>query len=88
MLSLIAPPRCRSAAFSTISVFAIPGIAVFLPLIGLISDKLGIQASMVALVPVCLAAGFVLSSAAPYVEEDIASVRAESLARVSGATTS
>ena len=83
MLSLIAPPRCRSAAFSTVSVFAIPGIAIFLPLIGKISDSIGIQASMLTMVPVSLAAGFLLSNAAPFVEHDIAAVRAESLARVS-----
>ena len=34
LLSIVAPPRVRAASFSTISVFAIPGIAVFLPLIG------------------------------------------------------
>ena len=86
MLSLIAPPRCRSAAFSTISVFAIPGIAIVLPLIGVISDSIGIQASMVTLVPVALAAGFILSSAAPFIEDDIEAVRAESLARVAAPT--
>lgn len=83
MISLISPPRCRSAAFSTISVFAIPGIAVFLPLIGRISDAIGIQASMLMMVPVSLAAGFLLASSAPFVEADIDAVRAESLARVS-----
>jgi branched-chain amino acid transport system ATP-binding protein len=82
MLSLISPPRCRSAAFSTISVFAIPGIAIFLPLIGSISDSIGIQASMLTMVPVSLAAGFLLSSGAPFVAEDIANIRAEALSRV------
>ncbi len=82
MLSLISPPRCRSAAFSTISVFAIPGIAIFLPLIGKISDTVGIQASMLVMVPVSLAAGFLLSSGAPFVEDDIAAIRADSLAGV------
>jgi MFS family permease len=85
MISLVSPPRCRSAAFSTISVFAIPGIAVFLPLIGTISDSLGIQASMLTLVPVSVAAGFLLSSASRFIEDDIEAVRAESLARVASA---
>jgi hypothetical protein len=80
MLSIVAPPRVRSAAFSTISVFAIPGIALFLPLIGAVSDALGIQASMVVLVPVSLAAGFILASAAKFVVDDIATVHADSLA--------
>lgn len=72
LISIVAPPRVRSAAFSTISVFAIPGIAVFLPLIGIVSDRLGIQASMVVLVPIALTGGFVLASASRYVNDDIA----------------
>ncbi|MBW3536530.1 MAG: MFS transporter [Actinobacteria bacterium] len=90
LVSLVAPPRVRSAAFSTMSVFAIPGIALFLPLIGAISDVLGIQASMIVMVPVSAAAGFILASASRFVDEDIGRVRNESLARVTGtaATTS
>ena len=80
MLSIVSPPRVRSAAFTTISVFAIPGIAIFFPLIGTLSDSLGVQASMLVLVPVALAAGFILSSAAPFVKGDIEAVWAESLA--------
>ena len=72
LISIVAPPRVRSAAFSTISVFAIPGIAVFLPLIGVVSDRLGTQASMAVLVPIALAAGFILASASRYVNDDIA----------------
>ena len=87
MLSLVAPPRCRSAAFSTISVFGIPGIAVFLPLIGLLSDSLGPQASLLTLVPISVIAGFMLSRAAPFVAGDIEAVRLESISRVSGPTT-
>ena len=82
MLSLVAPPRVRSAAFSTMSVFAIPGIAVFLPLIGTVSDAYGIQASMLVMVPVSLAAGFILASAGRTLEADIHAVRAESVGRV------
>jgi branched-chain amino acid transport system ATP-binding protein len=80
MLSIVSPPRVRSAAFTTISVFAIPGIAIFFPLIGTLSDALGVQASMLVLVPVALAAGFILSSAAPFVRGDIEAVWAESMA--------
>jgi hypothetical protein len=68
------------------SVFAIPGIALFLPLIGAVSDALGIQASMVVMVPVSLAAGFILASAYRFVGHDIAAVRIESLERVASAT--
>jgi MFS family permease len=84
MLSLVAPPRCRSAAFSTISVFGIPGIAIFLPLIGTLADELGPRASMLAMVPISVLAGWMLSRAAPFVAGDIEAVRLESLARVSG----
>jgi fucose permease len=82
LISLVAPPRVRAASFSTMSVFAIPGIAIFLPVIGFVSDAVGIQASMLVMVPVSLAAGFVLSTASRYVRLDIATVQAESLARV------
>jgi hypothetical protein len=82
LLSIVAPPRVRSATFSSVAIFAIPGIALFLPLIGTISDALGIQASMVTLVPVTLAAGFILASASKFVTEDIMNVHAEALARV------
>ncbi len=82
MISLVAPPRVRAAAFSTMAVFAVPGIALFLPLIGALSDAFGIQASMLMMVPVSLAAGFILSSAGRTLEDDIDAVRAESLARV------
>lgn len=84
LISLVAPPRVRAASFSTMAVFAVPGIAVFLPVIGAVSDRLGIQASMVIMVPVALAAGFILSSASSMVERDIDAVRAESLAQVAG----
>ncbi len=86
LVSLVAPPRVRSTAFSTMSVFAIPGIGLFLPLIGAVSDRLGIQASMIVMVPVSLAAGFILGSAGRFVRDDIEAVRAESLARVSAAS--
>lgn len=82
LVSLVAPPRVRAASFSTISVFAIPGIGLFLPLIGFVSDTLGIQASVVVMVPVSLAAGFILASASSFVVGDMANVQAESLARV------
>ena len=85
LVSLVAPPRVRSAAFSTMSVFAIPGIALFLPLIGAVSDAVGIQASMLVMVPVSLAAGFVLASASRFVAHDIATVWAESAARAAAA---
>jgi MFS family permease len=85
LISILSPPRVRAAAFSTISVFAIPGIAVFLPLIGTLSDSFGTQVSMVTMVPVALAAGFIVQSAAPFVRPDVEAVWAESLAAVAAA---
>lgn len=82
LVSLIAPPRVRSVAFSTMSVAAIPGVAVFLPLIGVVSDALGIQASMLVMVPVSVVAGLILASASPLVAQDIEAVRLDSVARV------
>ena len=71
LVSLIAPAHVRSAAFSTMAVFAIPGIAIFLPLIGAVSDVVGIQASLVTLVPISAAGAVLLASAAPLVAHDI-----------------
>lgn len=87
MISLVAPPRVRAASFSTMSVFAIPGIAIFLPLIGYLSDQVGIQASMVFMVPVSLAAGFILATASRTIDADIEAVRLESLERVQAGIT-
>lgn len=76
LISIVSPPRVRSAAFSTISVFAIPGIAVLLPIIGRVSDTLGVQAGIVVMVPIAVVAGFVLSSASKFVLQDIAAAHA------------
>ena len=76
LVSIVAPARVRAASFSTISVFGIPGIAVFLPLIGVLSDQLGIQASMVVMVPIGVTAGFILSTASKFVVDDIAAAHA------------
>jgi branched-chain amino acid transport system ATP-binding protein len=76
LVSIVAPARVRAASFSTISVFAIPGIAVFLPIIGAVSDKLSIQASMVVLVPIGVTASFILASASRFVTDDIAAAHA------------
>jgi MFS family permease len=72
LVSIVAPARVRSASFSTISVFAIPGIAVFLPLIGQVSDRLGIQASIVVMVPIAVVAALILRSGSRFVVADIA----------------
>lgn len=85
LVSLVAPPSVRSAAFTTMSLFAIPGVAVVLPVIGAASGAVGIQASMLVLVPVAVVAGLILASAARFVAADIDAVRAESVARAAAA---
>jgi MFS family permease len=79
LVSLVAPPHVRAATFSTISVAALPGIAVLLPVLGVVSDTIGLQASMLLLVPTCVAGALMLSSAAKIVDDDIADVRRSSL---------
>ena len=79
LVSLVAPPHVRAATFSTISVAALPGIAVFLPVIGAVSDAIGLQASMLMLVPTCVIGALILASAAKIVDDDIAHVRRRSL---------
>lgn len=81
LVSLIAPPRVRAAAFTTMSLFAIPGVAVILPVRGAVSDAVGIQASVLALVPVSVAAGLILASASTFVKHDIEAVQSETLGR-------
>jgi MFS family permease len=81
LVSIVAPARVRAASFSTISVFAIPGIAVFLPLIGQVSDSMGIQASIVVLVPIAVLASLILASASRFVVDDIVAAHAEVLSR-------
>ena len=82
MLSMLAPPHVRAAAFSTLAVFALPGIAVFLPLIGRLSDQVGVQPSMLVMVPLSLVAGLILSTASRTFAGDVARVQAEALAEV------
>jgi hypothetical protein len=79
LVSLLAPPRVRSATFTTMSLFAIPGVALVLPLIGATSDAMGIQASVMFLVPVAIASRLILASAARFVRADIDHARRESL---------
>ena len=70
LISVVAPPRVRAAAFATIPIFAVPGIAVFLPLIGAVSDAHGVQSSILVLVPIAVAAGLILASAGRFVDGD------------------
>jgi branched-chain amino acid transport system ATP-binding protein len=72
MISIVSPPSMRAVTFSSITVTAIPGIAIFLPLIGKLSDSIGIRPAMLLLIPTLLAAGFILGSARKFVAADVA----------------
>ena len=62
-VALVAPPQSRSLAFSSLSLFALPGIAVFLPLIGVLSDSVGVQLSMLVLVPLAVTGSVLVARA-------------------------
>jgi ABC-type branched-subunit amino acid transport system ATPase component/predicted MFS family arabinose efflux permease len=79
-LSLAIPPRSRSLGFSMAAIWVIPGLLV-LPIIGALSDSLGVHVGMLALVPVFLAGGLILSTAGRVLDRDIAQVRTVAAAR-------
>lgn len=79
-LSLAIPPRSRSLGFSMGALWVIPGLLV-LPIVGAISDHLGIQWGMLAVVPVFLFGGLLLSTAGRVIDRDIAQVRTMAAAR-------
>jgi ABC-type branched-subunit amino acid transport system ATPase component/MFS family permease len=79
-LSLAIPPRSRSLGFSMAAIWVIPGLIV-LPIIGAISDALGVHVGMLALVPVFLIGGLILSTAGRVLDRDIAQVRTVAAAR-------
>lgn len=85
LLSFVIPPRVRAAGFSTIAVFAVPGLIVVLPVMGAVSDRYGLQASTLVVVPVAVAAGLILASARRFVLPDVERTRAEVLARLANA---
>ncbi len=70
VLSLTIPARARSVGFSMASIWVIPGL-LMLPLIGWISDHVGIRAGMLVMVPVFLVGGLVISSARSCIARDI-----------------
>ncbi len=78
-LSLAIPPRARSMGFSMASLWVLPGL-VMLPLIGWIADSWGIRTGMVAMVPVFLIGGLIISSAGTLIGDDISQVRGTALA--------
>jgi branched-chain amino acid transport system ATP-binding protein len=79
-VSLVIPPRVRSLGFSIGSLYVLPGVVV-LSIIGAIADDSGIRVAMLVLVPVFLIGAVILASAGVFVDDDIAKVRASTLAQ-------
>ncbi|MEQ1700707.1 MAG: MFS transporter [Ilumatobacteraceae bacterium] len=79
-LSLAIPSRARATGFSVASLWVIPGLFI-LPLIGWISNEVGIRWGMLTLVPLFIIGSFILGSAKDTIDGDIAQVWQASAAR-------
>jgi branched-chain amino acid transport system ATP-binding protein len=72
-LSLAIPPRARSMGFSLGAIWVIPGLVV-LPIVGGISDGIGIRAGMLVMTPVFIVGGFIIATAGHALLGDIQQV--------------
>ena len=79
-LSLAIPARARSLGFSIAAWWAIPGLAM-LPLIGWVSDQVGIRVGMLVMVPILLVGGVMISTGGSVIKRDINDVWGASMAR-------
>ncbi len=79
-LSLGIPPRARSMGFSLGAIWVIPGLIV-LPIVGAVSDGIGIRPGMLIMTPVFAVGGLVLGGAGRVLNEDIKQVWAMTAAR-------
>jgi branched-chain amino acid transport system ATP-binding protein len=79
-LSLAIPARARATGFSVASLWVIPGLFI-LPVIGWVSNHLGIRWGMVTMVPLFVIGSLVLGSARKTIDRDIAQVWQASAAR-------
>lgn len=79
-MSLVIPPRARSFALAAGGLFVLPGL-VLLPVVGIIGDRYGVRASVLALVPVYLLGAAVIASAGAQVGPDMRSAFAAAVAR-------
>ncbi len=70
-LSVAIPARARAVGFSVSSYWAIPGL-VFVPMIGWISDNVGIRWGMSLLAPVIATGGLMISTVSRSIGKDIA----------------
>jgi ABC-type branched-subunit amino acid transport system ATPase component/MFS family permease len=79
-LSLGIPPRARSMGFSLGAIWVIPGLIV-LPIVGAVSDDIGIRPGMLIMTPVFLLGGLVLAGAGRALNQDILQVWTMAAAR-------
>ena len=79
-VSLVIPPRVRALGFAIGSLYVLPGVVV-LSIVGAIADDSGIRPAMLVLVPVFLLGSVILATAGAFVDDDIAKVRASTLAQ-------
>jgi ABC-type branched-subunit amino acid transport system ATPase component/MFS family permease len=79
-LSLGIPPRARSMGFSLGAIWVIPGLLV-LPIVGGVSDSIGIRPGMLIMTPVFVAGGLVLAGSRRALNADIMQVWTMAAAR-------
>jgi branched-chain amino acid transport system ATP-binding protein len=80
-LSLAIPPRARSMGFSMASLWILPGVVVFIPLVGWLGDSFGINWGMALMTPVLLLGGLIIASAGKVIGRDIKQVWTTAAAR-------
>lgn len=73
IVSLVAPPEARAAAFAFYGVFALIGIVV-LPVVGVVGDAAGLRWGVAVLAPTVVAGAVILRTAHRFVAADMAAV--------------
>jgi len=79
-LSLGIPPRTRSMGFSMGAIWVIPGLLV-LPIVGAVSDHIGIRPGMLIMTPVFMVGGLILAGSGRVLNQDILQVWTMAAAR-------
>ena len=79
-LSLGIPPRTRSMGFSMGAIWVIPGLLV-LPIVGAVSDSVGIRPGMLIMTPVFVIGGVILAGSGRVLNQDILQVWTMAAAR-------
>jgi len=80
-LSLAIPPRARSLGFSMASLWILPGVVVFIPLVGWLGDSFGIEWGMGLMTPIFLVGGLIIATAGNVIGRDIKQVWTTAAAR-------